>query len=230
MKTVGLIGGMSWESTVDYYRIINTYVKETLGGLHSARLILYSVEFEEIERCQSAGDWQRSGEILGEAAHKLELAGADLIVLCTNTMHKNADAICARIDVPFLHIADMTAEALEQDGIERVGLLGSCYTMEQDFYKGRLQERGFDVLVPNEEDRAIVNRVIFEELCLGKILDGSRQEYSRIIEQLRAQGAQAVILGCTEIGMLIKQKDSVLPVYDTTYIHATRAARYMLDD
>lgn len=230
MKTVGLIGGMSWESTIPYYEIINEYVKNTLGGLHSAKIVLYSVEFDEIEKLQSSGDWDRSAEILADVAKKLELAGADFIVICTNTMHKVAPQIQARVSVPIVHIADATADELEKAGVSCVALLGTKYTMTQDFYKSRLVDRGFKVVIPDGEDIDIVNDIIYDELCVGEIKDESRDCYSRIIEKLRDKGAEAVILGCTEIGLLIKQKDSVLPIYDTTEIHALKAAEKLLED
>ncbi len=228
MKTLGLIGGMSWESTVPYYQIINEAVKDRLGGLHSARLILYSVEFAEIEEMQSAGQWDTAAEVLGDAARKLESCGADYIVICTNTMHKVAPQIQRMISVPVIHIADATAEVLKQDGIRRIALLGTKYTMTQDFYKQRLIDQGFEVLIPAEEDIEPVNRIIFDELCVGEIKDESRKEYQRIIQDLKDRGAEGVILGCTEIGMLIKPEDSVLPVYDTTLIHAQAAAEAAL--
>jgi len=228
MKTLGLIGGMSWESTVPYYRIINEIVKNKLGGLHSARLILYSVEFAEIAEMQSAGQWDTAAEVLGDAARKLEACGADYIVICTNTMHKVAPQIQRMISVPVIHIADATAEVLKQDGIRRIALLGTRYTMTQDFYKQRLIDQGFEVLIPEEKDIEPVNRIIFEELCVGEIKDESRKEYQRIIQDLKDRGAEGVILGCTEIGMLIKPEDSVLPVYDTTLIHAQAAAEAAL--
>ena len=224
MKTLGLIGGMSWESTIPYYQIINDIVKEKLGGLHSARLILYSVEFAEIEELQSTGQWDRSAEILGDAAKKLEACGADYIVICTNTMHKVAPQIQQMISVPIIHIADATAEVLKKDGLHRIALLGTKYTMTQDFYKQRLIDQGFEVLIPEEKDIDPVNRIIFDELCVGEIKDDSRKEYQRIIQDLKDRGAEGVILGCTEIGLLIHQEDSVLPVYDTTLIHAQAAA------
>ena len=228
MKTLGLIGGMSWESTVPYYQIINEIVKNKLGGLHSARLILYSVEFAEIEEMQSAGQWDTAAEVLGDAARKLEACGADYIVICTNTMHKVAPQIQRMISVPIIHIADATAEVLKKDGVRRIVLLGTRYTMTQDFYKQRLIDQGFEVLIPEEKDIEPVNRIIFEELCVGEIKDESRKEYQRIIQDLKDRGAEGVILGCTEIGMLIKPEDSVLPVYDTTLIHAQAAAEAAL--
>ena len=229
MKTVGLIGGMSWESTVPYYRIINEEVKNRLGGLHSAKIVLYSVEFDEIERCQASGEWERSGEILGKAAQGLEAAGADFILICTNTMHKVAPQVASMIQIPIVHIADATADELEKSRIHRVGLLGTRYTMTQDFYKQKLIDRGIDVVIPDEGDIELVNDVIFHELCVGEIKDRSRKEFQRVIDGLKKKGAEGVILGCTEIGLLICQKDSSLPVFDTTLIHAKRAAEIALD-
>lgn len=228
MKTIGMIGGMSWESTVTYYQVVNEAVKRRLGGLHSAKVLMYSVDFDEIERCQAAGEWEKSARILGDAAEALERAGADFIVICTNTMHKVAPQIQRMISVPVIHIADATAEVLKQDGIRRIALLGTRYTMTQDFYKQRLIDQGFEVLIPEEKDIEPVNRIIFEELCVGEIKDESRKEYQRIIQDLKDRGAEGVILGCTEIGMLIKPEDSVLPVYDTTLIHAQAAAEAAL--
>ena len=230
MKTIGLIGGMSWESTIPYYRIINEKVKETLGGLHSARIILYSVEFDEIEKCQASGRWDDSAEILGDAAAKLEGAGADFIVICTNTMHKVAPQIQRRISVPVIHIADATADRLEEQKIRKVALLGTKYTMTQDFYKERLISRGFEVLIPDAAGVETVNRVIYEELCVGNIREESRRQFSGIIAELKKQGAEAVILGCTEIGLLVRQEDSALPIFDTTEIHAARAAELAMEE
>ena len=229
MKTIGLIGGMSWESTVSYYQLINEYIKHALGGLHSAKIILYSVEFQEIEECQSSGNWARSAEILADAAKKLETGGADFILICTNTMHKVFDEIAAAVKVPVIHIAEATAQALKAQGINKTALLGTKYTMTQDFYKQKLIDAGIEVLVPDEADVEMVNKVIFDELCLGEIRDASRTEFSRVIGELATQGAQAVILGCTEIGLLISQKDSPLPVFDTTLIHAEMAAKMALE-
>ena len=227
MKTIGLIGGMSWESTVTYYRLINEAVKERLGGLHSAKILLYSVDFQEIEECQTRGEWDRSAAILGDAAKRLE--GADCIVICTNTMHKVAPQIGEQISIPILHIAEATAKELAGRGISRVLLLGTRYTMQQDFYKEKLVERGLEVLVPGDADMEIVNRIIFNELCLGVISEDSKKEYLRIIEDQRNRGAQGVILGCTEIGLLISQADTDLPVFDTTQIHAARAAMWAVE-
>ena len=224
MKTIGMIGGMSWESTVTYYKIINEVVKEELGGLHSAKILLYSVDFEEIEKYQSGGEWDRAGEVLAEAAGKLENAGADYIVICTNTMHKVVPQIEARIGIPVIHIAEATADILLQSGINRVALLGTKYTMTQDFYKEKLVGAGIEVLIPGEEEIEEINEVIFKELCRGIISEASKQKYLAVIDKLAAAGAQGVILGCTEIGMLIREADTALPVFDTTQIHATKAA------
>ena len=229
MKNIGLLGGMSWESTLTYYQIINMVTAQTLGGLHSARCLLYSVDFDEIERCQQAGDWDRSARILADAAQALERGGADFLVICTNTMHKVAPEIEAAIDIPLLHIADATAAKLRADGITRVGLLGTRFTMEQDFYKGRLQERfGLAVLVPDEAGRERVHRIIYDELCLGEIRASSRAEYLAIIEGLAAAGAEAVILGCTEIALLVGDARAAVPLYDTTAIHAEAAVALAL--
>lgn len=230
MKTIGLIGGMSWESTVTYYQQLNRLVKERLGGLHSAKIVLYSVDFEEIEACQSAGDWDKSAAILADGACALERAGAELILICTNTMHKVYPQIQDAVGVPLLHIADATADALEAAGVSTVALLGTKYTMCQDFYKQKLIDRGIRVLIPGEADVEQVNHVIFHELCLGAQKPQSKAEFLRIIGQLAEQGAQGVILGCTEIGLLIGQADTPLPVFDTTLIHAQRAAELALED
>jgi len=228
MKTIGLIGGMSWKSTVTYYQIVNEVVKEHLGGLHSAKVLLYSVDFQEIEECQVNGEWDKSAEILGLAAENLEKAGADFIVICTNTMHKVVPQIQQKISIPIIHIAEATAEKLKENRIDTVALLGTKYTMKEDFYKAKLIMNEIDVLIPNEQDMEIVNHIIYDELCLGIISDESREEYIKIIEKLKEQGAQGVILGCTEIGLLIGQKDTTLPVFDTTQIHATKAAMFAI--
>ncbi|MCB8814417.1 aspartate/glutamate racemase family protein [Desulfosporosinus shakirovi] len=229
MKTIGLIGGMSWESSSEYYRIINEEVKNRLGGLHSAKCVLYSVDFEEIEICQRNGEWGKAAQILANAARSLEKAGGDFIIICTNTMHKVADEIQAGIRIPLLHIADITAEQVLLNGIKTVGLLGTRYTMEQDFYKSRLENQSIKVLIPKETDREIVNTVIYKELCLGQIIDSSRVSYKRIIEDLIKQGAEGIILGCTEIGLLVKSEDSIVPLYDTTLIHAIGAVNFSLN-
>ncbi len=229
MKVIGLIGGMSWESTVPYYRQINETIKERLGGLHSAKIVLYSVDFHDIERFQHSGDWEAAGKVLGEAAHALESAGADFLVLCTNTMHKVAPAIESAVRIPLFHIADPTADEIKRAGFSTIGLLGTRFTMEQEFYRDRLRERhGLHVLIPKKEDREVVHRVIYEELCLGKVFPESRSEYRRIISDLVSQGAEAVILGCTEISLLVGPQDSDVPLFDTTSIHARRAAEWAL--
>jgi len=231
LKTIGLIGGMSWESTVPYYRLVKETIKERLGGLHSATVILYSVDFHEIERLQHSGDWDAAGTLLADAARSLEAAGADFLVLCTNTMHKVAPAIEEAVRIPLFHSADPTAEDIKRAGFSRVGLLGTRFTMEQAFYKDRLRERhGLDVLVPHQDDRDIVHRVIYDELCLGTIKSESRTEYRRIIAGLVARGAQAVILGCTEISLLVGQQDSAVPLFDTTGLHARKAAEFALSE
>jgi len=224
MKTIGLIGGMSWESTTEYYKIINQTIKQELGGLHSAKCLLYSVDFQEIEACQVSGDWSKSGQILAEAAASLEKAGADFIVICTNTMHKVIDIIKASIHIPILHIAEVTAQALLKDEITTVALLGTKYTMEQDFYKKRLIANHINVIVPEESDRTIINTIIYDELCLGQINPESKKQFLAIIKKLSQQKAQAIILGCTELGLLIQQPDTNIPLYDTSYIHAHSAA------
>lgn len=228
MKTIGLIGGMSWESTVTYYQIINETVKRELGGLHSAKILLYSVDFAEIEEYQAKGLWEKSAEVLADAARNLERAGADFIVICTNTMHKVAPQIREKIRIPILHIAEATAEALLEKGITKVGLLGTKYTMTQEFYKNKLTEAGIAVVIPDAEGVERVNDVIYGELCLGKIRKESRAAFLEIIEQLAAEGAQGVILGCTEIGLLVRQADTSMPVFDTTQIHAEKAAQLAL--
>lgn len=229
MKTLGLIGGMSWESTIPYYREINQTVKQVLGGLHSAKVIVFSVDFHEIEVLQRSGDWDSAGKILADAAQALERAGADMLVLCTNTMHKVAPAIEAAVSIPLFHIADPTAEEIKAHGYQRVALLGTRFTMEQAFYKDRLQQaHGLDVITPEEADRHIIHRIIYEELCLGSIQEASRQEYVRIIAGLIANGAQAIILGCTEISLLVNQSHASVPLFDTTALHARRAALWVL--
>ena len=230
MKTIGLIGGMSWESTVSYYKIINEEVKNRLGGLHSAKIVLYSVEFDEIEKCQSSNEWEKSGEILGEAARGLQAAGADFVLICTNTMHKVAPQIASMIDIPVIHIADATADELEKNRIGRVGLLGTKYTMTQDFYKQKLIDRGIEVIIPDEEDVETVNSVIFNELCLGKIKPESRDKFKEIIRKLEQSGAEGIILGCTEIGLLVRQDDVDIPVFDTAVIHAKKAAELAMEE
>lgn len=225
MNTIGLLGGMSWESTLPYYRVINETVRARLGGLHSAKLVLYSVDFHEVERLQHAGDWEAAGRLLAEAAQALQAAGADFLVLCTNTMHRVAPAIEAAVRIPLLHIADPTADAIRAAGCQTVGLLGTAFTMEQAFYKDRLRERhGLQVLVPDAATRAEVHRIIYEELCLGRTEEASRAYYRAAMAALVAQGAQAIILGCTEISLLVGQEDAAVPLFDTTAIHARAAA------
>lgn len=229
MKVIGLIGGMSWESTIPYYRLINETVKARLGSLHSARLVLCSVDFHEVERMQAAGDWVAAGHAMADAARSLQAAGAEFIVLATNTMHRVADAIEGAVDLPLLHIADPTAEALVAAGHDRVGLLGTRFTMEQAFYRERLSRRwGLQVLVPGPDDRGHVHRIIYDELCLGVVRDDSRARFRRAIDDLVADGAQAVILGCTEISLLVAQADASVPLFDTTALHARAAAEYAL--
>ena len=230
MQTIGLIGGMSWESTTTYYQIINETVKEVLGGLHSAKCILYSVDFHEIEVCQAKGDWQRSAEILSDAAKALERAGADFIVICTNTMHKVMPEIQSVTQLPILHIAEMTAQTLKKQKITKVGLLGTKYTMQQDFYKQVIKEHDIEVVVPDEEDMVEINRIIYEELCKGVIKEASQKTYLEVMEKLKAQGAEGIILGCTEIGLLVKQVDTSIPLFDTTIIHAKSAAMRAIYD
>lgn len=229
MKTMGLLGGMSWESTIPYYRLINEGIKQQLGGLHSAQILLHSVDFHEIELCQSQGDWQKAGDILAQAAVGLQQAGAEGIVLCTNTMHKVAEAIETACDVPFLHIADATGRAISQQKMTNVALLGTRYTMEQDFYRGRLQQEfGITTLIPEQDARQKINQIIFDELCLGEFSDASRDYYLSVIETLARQGAEGVIFGCTEIGLLVPAELSPLPVFDTAAIHAADAVEFML--
>jgi len=229
MKTIGLLGGMSWESTVGYYQAINKGIKESLGGLHSAKIAMYSVDFDPIEKLQHSGDWEGTAEILIDGARNIQAAGADVLLICTNTMHKVAPQIEKAIDIPLLHIADATAEVLVTKGINTVGLLGTAFTMEQNFYKGRLSNNyGLTVHIPSEADRKIVHNVIYQELCLGKVNPASKIEYLRIIEDLANQGAEAVILGCTEIGILVNQKDTDVTLLDTTYIHANKAVEYAI--
>lgn len=231
MKTIGMIGGMSWESSIEYYRIVNEGVKEKLGGLHSAKSVMYSVDFAEIETLQSEARWDEATQSMIEAARHVEAGGADFLVICTNTMHKMADEVEAAIHIPLLHIADATAEVIKARGLSKIGLLGTNFTMEQDFYRGRLESRhGLEVLIPEEADRQIVHRVIYDELVLGEIKSESREQYKRIIEKLIAAGAQGIILGCTEIGLLVKEADSSVPLFDTTIIHGDAAVEYALTE
>lgn len=230
MKTIGLIGGMSWESTTTYYQIINETIKEVLGGLHSAKCLLYSVDFHEIEVCQARDDWQRSAQILSDAAKALERAGADFIVICTNTMHKVVPEIQAVTQLPILHIAEMTAQALKKQNVTKVGLLGTKYTMQQDFYKQVIKAHEIEVVVPDEHEMLEINRIIYEELCKGEIKEASRKTYLEVMDKLKDQGAQGIILGCTEIGLLVKQADTSIPLFDTTFIHAKSAAMQAICD
>jgi aspartate racemase len=229
MRTIGLIGGMSWESSAEYYRLINEAVKVRLGGLHSARSVLLTVDFAAIEAMQMAGRWDEAGAVLAEAARNLERASADCLVLCTNTMHKVADVITAAVAIPFIHIADATAAAIQARGLRRIGLLGTRFTMEEMFYRGRLADQhGLEVLVPEADDRVIVNRVIYEELCLGAIREDSRAQYRVIMNRLVERGAEGIILGCTEITLLVTQADSAVPLFDTTRLHALAAVDFAL--
>ena len=230
MKTIGLLGGMSWKSTISYYYEINSFVRDALGGFHSAKCIIHSFDFHEIEQCQTNGDWKRAAQILSSAAKNLEQIGADFIVICTNTMHKVADEIQNEISIPVLHIADLTADELMKKDIKKVALLGTKYTMEQDFYKSRLIKRGIDVIIPDKNGVDLVNKIIFEELCLGIISEKSKQEFLSIIKDLSLRGAEEVILGCTEIGLLIKQEDTIIPLFDTALIHARQSAMYSIMD
>jgi len=229
MKTIGMIGGMSWESSIEYYRIVNETVKEKLGGLHSAKSVMVSVDFAEIEKLQHEGRWEEATQTMIAAARHVEAGGADFVVICTNTMHKMADDVEQALRIPLLHIADATAEAIKARRLRVIGLLGTKFTMEEDFYRGRLVDRhGLEVLIPDAEDREIVHRVIYDELVLGEIKSESRNQYRRIIEKLIAAGAQGIILGCTEIGLLVKEDDSSVPLFDTTYIHAVTAVELAL--
>ncbi len=231
MKTIGLLGGMSWESTANYYRLLNEGVKKTLGGLHSAKICLYSVDFAEVEQLQHQGKWEEAGALLANAAKNLETAGAEGLMICTNTMHKVAPAIEQELSIPLLHIADATAQLLVADGISTVGLLGTAFTMEQDFYKSRLTDHyGLQVLTPDKLQRKVVHDIIYNELCLGDIQESSRQSYIDIINSLKNLGAEAVILGCTEIGLLVQQQHVSIPLYDTTRIHAESAVKWMLQE
>ncbi|RUM34843.1 MAG: aspartate racemase [Desulfobulbus sp.] len=229
MKTIGLLGGMSWESTAGYYRAINQGIKKQLGGLHSAEIIMYSVDFAPIEALQHSGNWQQTGEILSKAACAMEAGGADFFLICTNTMHKVAKQVEAAVTIPLLHIADATGNALLSKGIKKVGLLGTAFTMEQDFYRGRLEKKfGLEVIIPEKENRQTVHDIIYQELCQGRIIPQSQAKYIDIVDNLAHKGAEAVILGCTEIGMLIKESDVTLPLFDTTLIHAAAAVKKAL--
>jgi amino-acid racemase len=226
MKTIGMLGGMSWESTASYYKAINEGVRDVLGGLHSAKICMYSVDFDQIEKLQHQGNWTETAVILARAARSIEAGGADFLLICTNTMHKVVPEIEEAISIPVLHIADATAEKLKENNVKRVGLLGTRFTMEEDFYKGRLTDKyNIDVVVPESDDMDIIHNVIYTELCLGKISDHSRQKYLTIIDSLRDKGAEAVILGCTEIASLVQQEHTSVPLYDTTEIHASAAVK-----
>ena len=230
MKTIGLIGGMSWESTVTYYQLINEGVKDALGGLHSAKVLLYSVDFFELEAMMSRGAWDAAANLLGGVAARLEAAGADVVLICTNTFHKVAPEVQSRIRVPLVHIAEAAAETLRAQGISRVGLLGTKYTMTQAFYRDKLTECGIEALIPEKDDIDLVNRVIFEELCLGIVKQESRDEYLRVIASLQHRGAQGILLGCTELGLIVSQADVSIPLFDTTVIHAKKAVQLALAD
>lgn len=231
MRTIGLLGGMSWESSSEYYRLINQHIQQRLGGLHSAQCVMFSVDFAQVEELQQRGAWEEAGVVLADAAQRLERAGADIVVLCTNTMHKVASAIESAVAIPLLHIADPTAQAITRQDIQAVGLLGTRFTMEQEFYKGRLvAQHGLEVLVPRADEQAIVHRIIYEELCLGRIVPESRQAYRAIMADLVEAGAQAIILGCTEIGLLVQEHDTTVPVFDTTKLHAEAAVDFALGE
>jgi aspartate racemase len=228
MKRIGLIGGMSWESSVEYYKILNREIKNVLGGFNSVECILWSVNFEEIELYQRTNDWEKCGRILNDAAKSLEKAGADLIILCTNTMHKVFELLLQNVNIPFLHIADMTADEIIKEKIGVVGLLGTKYTMSEDFYKSKLDKRGINVIIPEEKDQDIINEIIYNELCKGIIKEESRNEYIKIIDKITERGGKGIILGCTEIGLLIKENDVSVKIFDTTIIHAKKAIEYAL--
>ncbi|MBU2512402.1 aspartate/glutamate racemase family protein [bacterium] len=231
MKTIGLLGGMSWESTVSYYRIINETIKKRLGGLHSAKIVLYSVDFDEIEKLQHQGNWDATAKILTEAGKNIERGGADFLLICTNTMHKVAPQMEQELTIPILHIADATAEILKKSNKKTVGLLGTAFTMEQDFYKGRLEEQyGLKVIIPEKEDRQLVHQVIYNELCLGVLKEDSKKSYLSIVKKLQNQGAEAIILGCTEIALLIGEEKTEVPLLDTARIHAEKAVEYALKE
>ena len=229
MKTIGLVGGMSWESTLEYYRVINEYTKERLGGFHSGKIVLYSVDFAEVETQQHEGRWDDLTRLMIDAAQRVERGGAELLVICTNTMHKMADDVQKGIRIPVLHIVDVTAEAIKSRSMKKVGLLGTRFTMEQDFYKGRLvRNHGFEVIVPEEKEREEIHRILYDELCLGEIKNRSKETFQRIIANLEARGAQGIILGCTEIPLLVSQEDYKIPLFDTTTLHARAAVDFAL--
>lgn len=231
MKTIGLIGGMSWESSLEYYRIINEFVRDKLGGLHSAKIVMVSFDFTEIAALQDGGNWDAAAALLTNAAQRLEKAGADALVICTNTMHKVADQVQKNVAVPLLHIADATAEDIKTMGLRKVGLLGTTFTMEESFYRKKLvDEHGLKVILPEEDERTIVNHVIYDELCRGQITPSSKETFCRIMQNLVANGAEGIILGCTEIGLLVNQQDVLIPLFDTTVIHAKAAAQFALEE
>ena len=231
MKTIGLIGGMSWESSLEYYRIINETVKEKLRGFHSAKIAMYSVDFEEVEKLQRQGNWDEATRLMIDAAQRIEKAGAEFVVICTNTMHKMAEEVQKSIDIPLLHIVDVTAEKIKGQGIRKVGLLGTRFTMEEDFYKGRLlKKHEIEVIIPEEEERVRIHNILYDELCLGEIKKLSRDKFKEIIENLVARGAEGVILGCTEIPLLVNQEDYEIPLFDTTAIHAITAVEYAVGE
>jgi len=229
MKTIGLIGGMSWESTLEYYRILNEKIKERLGGFHSAKCILYSVDFEEIEKLQHQGNWDEATKLMVDAAQRVERAGADFLLICTNTMHKMADEVQENIGIPLLHIVDATAEKIKAQGMKKVGLLGTRFTMEEEFYRGRLEERhGLEVLIPDEKERQDIHEILYTELCMGQIKKLSQDRFEQIIGNLESRGAEGIILGCTEIPLLVKQEDYKIPLFDTTSLHATQAVEFAI--
>jgi len=229
MKTIGLIGGMSWESSIEYYRIINETVRDKLGGLHSSKCVMYSLDFAEIEALQHQNRWEEATQLMIDAAQHVQNGGADFVLICTNTMHKMAEDIQKHIDIPILHIADATAETIKRKGLTNIGLLGTRFTMEEQFYRGRLESKhGLSVIIPNEDDREIIHRVIYDELCLGEIKSSSKDKYAAIIDKLIQAGAQGIILGCTEISLLVDDTQSAVPIFDTTLIHATSAVEFAL--
>jgi aspartate racemase len=229
MKTIGLVGGMSWESTAEYYRIINQRTKEKLGGFHSAKIVMYSVDFADVEVRQHQGQWEELTALMTDAAQRVEKAGAELLVICTNTMHLMAAEVAKGVSIPLLHIADVTAEAIKSRSLERVGLLGTRFTVERDFYKERLrQNHGLEVIIPDEKERELIHAILYDELCLGDIKETSKAKFQKIISGLEARGAQGIILGCTEIPLLVKQEDYRIPLFDTTALHAQAAVDYAL--
>jgi len=231
MKTIGLIGGMSWESSLEYYRIVNETVKEKLGGFHSAKCIMYSVDFEEIEKLQHQGKWDEATDLMIDAARRVERGGADFVVICTNTMHKMADDVQESINIPLLHIADVTAQKIKEKGMQKVGLLGTRFTMEEDFYRMRLQEKhGLEIIIPDEEERQTIHGILYSELVMGEIKEISKETFQKIIKNLEARGAEGIILGCTEIPLLVKQEDYEIPLFDTTTIHARASVEYALEE